>query len=161
MTRIFSSSKNPLFNLHGSRPSSSLQTFLRLLISSREKNRPQPNLIFLNKFSGINIPVLQAGIKSNNLSYFGPSSSILSSVFSSLCFLHIFTALLSLCFQHHRTLLPSFSLTKILKKKHRFDSLNLLKKLSPELHLSTQSVSIHIDKSKYNIKRLQKHIKFT
>ena len=143
MKFVFSSSKILPFNLHGSRPSSSLQIFLRCCCLIQEKKIvTQPSLIFLNKFPDINI--FSAGIKSNNLSYFAPSSSILFSVFSSLCFLHIFSLFLT-----PQSIASILLIVTNPEKTNRFDLLNLFKKMSPELQLSAQSVRIRIDKSKY------------
>ena len=116
-----------------------------LLFDSRAKHLHLASLIFLAKLSDINI--FSAGVQSNNLSYFSPSSSILFSVFDwSWCFLH--------CFQFVSN-----------STEHRFHSSHCHKsfiEFARENVAGASAVStkrIHIDK-RY-IQRLQKRIKFS
>lgn len=153
MKCFFSSSKNLKLNLHGIGPSSSLQMFLCSCCLIQEKKFiTQPNLTFLNKFSDIYI--FLAGIKSNILSYFAPSSSIPFRVFCSLCFLHslhIFSVFLFGLFPTPLSIASILLImSQILKEINRFHLLNLFKTMSPELQLPAKS--IHIDKKNNSFK---------
>lgn len=150
MKCFFSSSKNLKFNLHGIGPSSSLQMFLCSCCLIQEKKFiTQPNLTFLNKFSDIYI--FLAGIKSNILSYFAPSSSIPFSVFCSLCFLHslhIFSVFLFGLFPTPLSIASILLImSQILKEINRFHLLNLFKTMSPELQLPAKSVFTSIKRT--------------
>lgn len=153
MKCFFSSSKNLKFNLHGIGPSSSLQMFLCSCCLIQEKKFiTQPNLTFLNKVSDIYI--FLAGIKSNTLSYFAPSSSIPFSVFCSLCFLHSLHIFSVFLFGLFPTPLSIASILLIVTNPERNKQISFAKLVQNNVAGASASSQkrIHIDKKNNSFK---------